>query len=539
MLGRRSRIACLSILILIIVAPSVWSVSNKDFLLNVASINGTPIEGAEIRVTLKSDSNYQRSANSNSRGEVLFENIAEGIYTATISKSGYVTIIEDVDITSIASKTFYLRHDGFKAISGQVYKDSNDNKTFETGEVGIAGATVKATNITTNETFSVETDSSGQFRIEIPDAQNYNIKVTYGSSEYELSTSVTPIDTVDYSVNIPLIIKGEIYGKLTNEEDKPLYGIQVFLKGTTIAYTTTDLGGFFRFIVKPGTYFVEVEFMDYDKFTTEPFNLEQEQQKEISIVLLKQKGTLTYEIITEDGKALTEVEAEIIKTGSDTVIEKITKANGTIQLVPGVYTLKADAKGYEPSEVDFEITKTGLSKALTLKQANGSLKVSLKNAKGNPISGVSITVDGTQKGNSDSSGTLVVSELAPKEYQVVASSILYGKVTQIVKVEGESEKEIVLVLEPNILIQGLPIIIIAAFFIVLALLKKNLKSFNLPKKSAEKIQMQEVSPEFAQNIEERSYSTGQKQLPVKKSKLKTKKPLRGLPKRPSKDKKNP
>jgi hypothetical protein len=286
------------------VAPSVWSVSNKDFLLNVASINGTPIEGAEIRVTLKSDSNYQRSANSNSRGEVLFENIAEGIYTATISKSGYVTIIEDVDITSIASKTFYLRHDGFKAISGQVYKDSNDNKTFETGEVGIAGATVKATNITTNETFSVETDSSGQFRIEIPDAQNYNIKVTYGSSEYELSTSVTPIDTVDYSVNIPLIIKGEIYGKLTNEEDKPLYGIQVFLKGTTIAYTTTDLGGFFRFIVKPGTYFVEVEFMDYDKFTTEPFNLEQEQQKEISIVLLKQKGTLTYEIITEDGKAL-------------------------------------------------------------------------------------------------------------------------------------------------------------------------------------------------------------------------------------------
>ncbi|NMC61112.1 MAG: hypothetical protein GYA51_17285 [Candidatus Methanofastidiosa archaeon] len=539
MLGRRSRIACLSILILIIVAPSVWSVSNKDFLLNVASINGTPIEGAEIRVTLKSDSNYQRSANSNSRGEVLFENIAEGIYTATISKSGYVTIIEDVDITSIASKTFYLRHDGFKAISGQVYKDSNDNKTFETGEVGIAGATVKATNITTNETFSVETDSSGQFRIEIPDAQNYNIKVTYGSSEYELSTSVTPIDTVDYSVNIPLIIKGEIYGKLTNEEDKPLYGIQVFLKGTTIAYTTTDLGGFFRFIVKPGTYFVEVEFMDYDKFTTEPFNLEQEQQKEISIVLLKQKGTLTYEIITEDGKALTEVEAEIIKTGSDTVIEKITKANGTIQLVPGVYTLKADAKGYGPSEVDFEITKTGLSKALTLKQANGSLKVSLKNAKGSPISGVSITVDGTQKGNSDSSGTLVVSELAPKEYQVVASSILYGKVTQIVKVEGESEKEIVLVLEPNILIQGLPIIIIAAFFIVLALLKKNLKSFNLPKKSAEKIQMQEVSPEFAQNIEERSYSTGQKQLPVKKSKLKTKKPLRGLPKRPSKDKKNP
>ncbi|HOG73383.1 MAG TPA: carboxypeptidase regulatory-like domain-containing protein [Methanofastidiosum sp.] len=539
MLRRYSKIIGLSIMLMVILIPSAWSVSNKDFLINVASVNGTPIEGADIRLTLQTDSNYQRSGNSNSRGEILFENISEGTYTITIAKSGYVTIIQNVDITPISSKTFYLRHDGFKIISGQVYRDVNDNKIFDTGELGIPSATVKVTNITTNETFSVISEESGQFRIEVPDAQNYNVKVNFNQSDYEVPTSVTPKDTVDYSISIPLIIKGEVYGKLTNDVGEPIFGIQVFLKGTSVTYTTTDLGGFFRFSVKPGTYFVEVEFMDYEKFTTEPFNLEQEEQKEVTIVLSKQKGTLNYEIKTEDGRALTEVDAKIIKTGSDTVIQEITKANGSVQLVPGVYTLKADAKGYDPSEIDFEITKSGLSKTLTLKPANGSLKVSLKNAKGNPINGVSISIDGVQKGSSDNTGVLIVSDLPPKEYQVVASSTLYGKVTQIVKVEGETEKEIALVLEQNILVQGLPVIIIAAFLIIIALLKMNLKNFNLPKLSQEKQPIQQMPtqlpPQVPSQVEtNQDVIEESKPVPIKKTKLKTKKHLRGLPKRPSK-----
>lgn len=540
MLGRCSRIVIVSIFILVMMVPSTWGATNKNFLLNVVSVNGTPIQDAEIRMSLQSDSNYQRSGNSNSRGELLFENIAEGTYSITIVKSGFVTILENVDITSISSKTFYLRHSGFKIISGRVYKDSNDNKVFDTGELGIANATVKATNVTTNETFSVNTDDNGQFRIEIPDAQNYKVIVSYSASEYEVPNTVTPIETVDYSITVPLIIKGEVYGKVTTDEGNPLFGIQVFLKGTSVTYTSTDLGGFFRFSVKPGTYFVEVEFMDYEKYATEPFNLAQEEQKEVTVVLSKQKGTLTYEIKTEDGKALSEVDAELIKTGSGVSVEKISKANGTIQLPPGVYTLKADAKGYEPSEINFEITKAGITKSLTLKQSNGSIKVTLKDLKGNPISGVSVLVDGQQKGSSDNSGTLVISDLPPKEYQVTASSTLYGKVTQIVKVEGETEKEINLILASNILIQGLPIIIIAAFFIIIAFLKMNVKHIGLPKKTLEKPQMQEVPPQvYSQEIEKRQDSVESKQVPIKKSKLKTKRPLRGLPKKPSKNKENP
>jgi len=540
MLGRYSRIVILSIFILVMMIPSTWGATNKNFLLNVSSVNGTPIQDAEIRMSLQSDSNYQRSGNSNSRGELLFENIAEGSYTATITKSGFVTIIENIDITPIVSKTFYLRHSGFKIISGQVYKDSNDNKIYETGELGIANATVKATNITTNETFSVNTDENGQFRIEIPDAQNYKVKISYSSSEYEVPNTVTPIDTVDYSITVPLIIKGEVYGKVTTDDGSPLYGIQVFLKGTSVTYTSTDLGGFFRFSVKPGTYFVEVEFMDYEKYATEPFNLAQEEQKEVTVVLSKQKGTFTYEIKTEDSKALSEVDAEIISTGSGVSVEKISKANGTMQLPPGVYTLKADAKGYEPSEINFEITKAGITKSLTLKQSNGAIKVTLKDLKGNPISGVSVLVDGQQKGSSDNSGTILISDLPAKEYQVTASSTLYGKVTQIVKVEGETEKEINLILASNILIQGLPIIIIAAFFIIIALLKMNVKHIGLPKKTFEKPQMQEIPPQiYSQEIEPRQILAEEKPMPVKKSKLKTKRPLKGLPKKPSKNKGNP
>ncbi len=545
MLGRYSRIVILSIFILVLMAPSTWGATNKNFLLVISSVNGTPIEDAEIRMSLQSDTNYQRSGNSNSRGELLFENIAEGTYSVTIVKSGFVTVLENVDITPIDSKTFYLRHSGFKIISGQVYKDSNDNKIFETGELGIANATVKATNVTTNETFSVNTDENGQFRIEIPDAQNYKVVVSYSTSEYEVPNTVTPIDTVDYSITVPLIIKGEVYGKVTTDEGNPLFGIQVFLKGTSVTYTSTDLGGFFRFSVKPGTYFVEVEFMDYEKYTTEPFNLLQEEQKEVTVVLLKQKGTLTYEIKTEDGMALSEVDAEIIRTGSGVSVEKLTKANGTMQLPPGVYTLKADAKGYEPAEVNFEITKAGITKSLTLKQANGAIKVTLKDLQGNPISGVSVLIDGQQKGSSDNSGTIVISDLPPKEYQVTASSTLYGKVTQVVKVEGETEKEINLILASNILIQALPIIVIAAFFIIIALLKMNVKHIGLPKKTSErppqeKPPMQEVPPQaYYQEVEQRQDLVQPKPEPIKKSKLKTKRPLKGLPKKPSKNKGNP
>ncbi len=544
MLGRYSRIAILSIFILVLMTPSISSATNKNFLLTIAEVNGTPIPDAQIRLTLQSDPNYQRSGNSNSRGELLFENIAEGTYSVTISKNGFVTLIENINIAPIDSKTFYLKHIGFKIISGNVYKDSNENNIFETGEVGIANVIVKATNVTTNETYSVSTDEKGQFRIEIPDAQNYKIEVSYSTSKYELPSTITPIDIVDYSINIPLTIKGEVYGKVTTDDDKPLFAIQVFLKGTTVSYTSTDLGGFFRFSVKPGTYFVEVEFMDYEKYTSESFNLESEDQKEVTIVLSKQKGTLTYEIKTEDGKALSEVEAEIIKTGSGALVEKITKPNGTIQLVPGVYTLKADAKGYDPSEIDFEITKTGLSRSLTLNQANGSLKVSLKDSRGNPISGVSIMVDGIQKGSSDNSGIIVISELPPKEYQVVASSTMYGKVTQIVKVEGETEKEINLVLESNLLIKALPVIVIAIFFIIIALLKMNLKKLGSPKKDfgkpLEKSQLQELpTQEYPKEEVLIKPLVEEKPIPIKKSKLKTKKPLKGLPKKPSKNKANP
>ena len=219
MLGRYSRIAILSILILVLMAPSTWGATNKNFLINIASVNGTPIEDAEIRLSLQSDTNYQRSGNSNSRGELLFENIAEGTYSFTITKSGFVTILENVDITSIDSKTFYMRHSGFKILSGNVYKDSNNNNIFEAGEPGVANATVKVTNVTTNETFSVNTDENGKYRIEVPDAQNYKVIASYSTSEYELPNSVTPVDTVDYSVNVPLTIKGEVYGKVTTDDE--------------------------------------------------------------------------------------------------------------------------------------------------------------------------------------------------------------------------------------------------------------------------------------------------------------------------------
>ncbi|HOM96468.1 MAG: hypothetical protein GX941_08145 [Candidatus Methanofastidiosa archaeon] len=545
MLGRYSRSAIISLLILVLIIPITSGATNKNFLINTASVNGTQIPDVEVRLSLQSDTNYQRSGNTNSRGELLFENIAEGVYSVTISKAGFVTIIENVDISLLNTKTFYLRHTGFKVISGNVYKDSNNNNIFEAGEQGISNATVKVTNVTTNETYSVNTDENGQYRIEVPDAQNYKVKASYSTSEYELPNSITPTDYVDYSVNIPLTVKGDIIGKVTTDDGKPLFGIQVFLKGTSVSYTSTDLGGFFKFSVKPGTYFLEVEFMDYEKYTTESFNLTQEEQKEITIILSKQKGKFTYEIKAEDGKALSEVEAEILKTGSGVLVEKLTKASGTIELVPGVYTLKADAKGYNPSEINFEITKEGISKSLTLKVANGSLKVLLKNSKGNPISGVSILVDGVQKGTSDNSGTIVISDLPPKEYQVVASSTMYGKVTQIVKVEGETEKEINLVLESNIIIQALPIIIIAAFFVIVFLLKKNLKRIGLPKlepiqQSPDKSQAQEALIQtHSQDIPPRQPSTEGRSVPIKKSKLKTRKSLKGLPKKPSKNKGNP
>ena len=345
MLGRYSRSAIISLLILVLIIPITSGATNKNFLINTASVNGTQIPDVEVRLSLQSDTNYQRSGNTNSRGELLFENIAEGVYSVTISKAGFVTIIENVDISLLNTKTFYLRHTGFKVISGNVYKDSNNNNIFEAGEQGISNATVKVTNVTTNETYSVNTDENGQYRIEVPDAQNYKVKASYSTSEYELPNSITPTDYVDYSVNIPLTVKGDIIGKVTTDDGKPLFGIQVFLKGTSVSYTSTDLGGFFKFSVKPGTYFLEVEFMDYEKYTTESFNLTQEEQKEITIILSKQKGKFTYEIKAEDGKALSEVEAEILKTGSGVLVEKLTKASGTIELVPGIF-LKADAKGY-------------------------------------------------------------------------------------------------------------------------------------------------------------------------------------------------
>ncbi len=534
MLKKYPSIIVLSILISALIIPAAYGNTNTNFLVNVVRVNGTPIQDASVTITLQEDTNYQRSGSSNSRGEVFFENIREGVYKVNISKSGFASITKDVDISQIESEKFYLRSSGFKIISGHVYRDLNNDNNIDFGELGISNATVTATGVTSNQSFSTATDENGQFRIEVPDGENYTVKASYSTSEYQLPTSVVPTDTIDYSINIPLVIKGDVIGKVTTEDDAPLFGVLVFLKGTTVSYTSTDLGGFFRFSVKPGEYFLEVEFRDYEKYTSETFKLEEEEQKEYTIVLSKRKGILTYEIKTEDGKTLSEVDAEIIRTGTGDLVEKINKPSGTVSLIPGVYTLIADARGYDPSEVIFEITEDGISKSITLDQADGSIKVSLRDPRGNPISGVSILVDGVQKGTSDDSGVIVISDLPPKQYEVTASSTLHGKVTQLVTVEGETEKEINLVLESNILTQALPFIVIAGFIVIIFLLKKNLKYGELTKKPLGKQSTQDTPvQDNVSNAEESKDFSEPK--PIKKSKLKTKKPLRGLPKRPSKN----
>ena len=125
----------------------------------------------------------------------------------------------------------------------------------------------------------MNTDENGQYRIEVPDAQNYKVKASYSTSEYELPNSITPTDYVDYSVNIPLTVKGDIIGKVTTDDGKPLFGIQVFQRNKCILYFNRPwvISNF----SKTRNIFLEVEFMDYEKYTTESFNLTQERQKKL------------------------------------------------------------------------------------------------------------------------------------------------------------------------------------------------------------------------------------------------------------------
>ena len=61
MLGRYSRSAIISLLILVLIIPITSGATNKNFLINTASVNGTQIPDVEVRLSLQSDTNYQRS----------------------------------------------------------------------------------------------------------------------------------------------------------------------------------------------------------------------------------------------------------------------------------------------------------------------------------------------------------------------------------------------------------------------------------------------------------------------------------------------
>jgi hypothetical protein len=246
-----------------------------------ADLNGSGVQEAgepalaNVTVTLNSaEGKAVSAALTSGEGKFTFTSVADGAYQVVASPTGNginaSTVVRPVSVTggqSVGPVTLGVRASG--SVAGRVYADVNGNNRFDTGEAGVAGATVTLDLFAggTRQSTTVAADGSYKFAA-IPDGLHKLTAVAGGSylATTQGPVSVSVIGGADATLDVGFRPVSAISGTVslgTAKSGVGLPGATVTLDlngdGKADAVTTTDAAGNYLFAGVPaGTHVVSV-----------------------------------------------------------------------------------------------------------------------------------------------------------------------------------------------------------------------------------------------------------------------------------------
>jgi hypothetical protein len=425
-----------------------------------SNLNGDPVSAATV--TLTEDGSSAGTATTDASGRAVISNLQSGTYTLEISATGYRVYTETVSVSADTTKNVTLYRGA--VIHGYVYYDNTQNPA--------ANVAVRVyENETQLQVVSDITDTNGYFIVDnIADNKTYYIIVE--SYEDQKKQGIIPVDAPTTANALTIIVKteGEIIGVVQDEDGASLPGAKITLRdaqGQFVNSTSTSNMGSFTFKVTPGQYYVEITLTGYEEYQGDIFTVEYKEIQDLGLITLYSRtGTLVVTVQSEGGELLDV--AVTVRDEAGNIIDTISAIGGTasVEIPVGVYSLEADAEGFEPqiaTGISIE-SGTTVSQDFILTAASGSVRMYVTDVEGLPISEAQVTLDDESAGTTDETGTLVISDVSPGDHTISVIKEGFADYKEIQTVNPEETLIMELIMEET----GIPLTYVVIIAVVVA-----------------------------------------------------------------------
>ena len=417
-----------------------------ELVISLKDVGGIPLCNVSVCVDLNGDANYT----TDDMGElhVSCEDLLPGSYQVTVAFEG-----NDIYLPASATSSVFIMRVFSVFYLNELVTDYNDTKIFVISLKDVYGNPLSFVPVYVEwaDVGRYYTNENGEICLSSEDLLpgTYQVNVTFEGNEKYLPASATSkivINKLDSVLNVTNLTvdygdDGVVVISLKDVFGNPLRLVPISVDGFISGMYATDENGELRLSCEdllPRTYLVNVSFEGNEKYL--PSNATSEIIiNKLNSVLNANNLTAVYDedeqfiINLKDinGNPLSNVSLSVDLNG---VSNYTTDDNGEVRLscknlLPGTYLVNVAFNGnkiYLPSIITANIAINKLSTLLNANNieivygASDNLVITLNDEKGNPLSGVSISVDlnSVNNYNTDVNGQIIIpiQNFAPKNY---------------------------------------------------------------------------------------------------------------------------
>jgi protocatechuate 3,4-dioxygenase beta subunit len=271
------------------------------------------------------------------------------------------------------------------------------------GGKAVAGATVYVGDERgTDTSSSLRTDEQGAFRatgLSLGRISVY-VETADGLSSTKTVRLTKEAPTGDVRVEFGT---GAIRGRTQEPGGQPVGSAWVTVEraesaGSGVASRAVDGDGHFEVKgVAAGSYRLRIWANGYAQVTTEPFTLAVEESRDLGVVIVPRGADLAGRVTDDAGQPVENATIALKDAGGRAVYTFSLFTTGsdgryTVQgIVPGRYTVSAEARGLAPNKKVVDVGDAGASADLVLTRG-GSVKVRVTDAAGQPVEGARVVL---------------------------------------------------------------------------------------------------------------------------------------------------
>lgn len=359
-------------------------VNNDDKVLPRVTITYTALSGVYNNMPLSTDLHGRREG----------YNISPGDYRFVVKKEGYNTITDT--LTFVTDQTcnlvFRLSPSKSKIVGRVVDKTGNPvNDVLVTAQHSLLADIVK----------NASTDGQGNFSLSVLPGP-FQVFASKDGYQNSATQTISLVSGENKSLDADLVItknNNTLSGFVVNEQQQPVFGVQVTIHNSVTYTKATNANGYFEFTVPDGDYLLAAEKQGFISPPQRTVAISGGREITISPSLVLQANASIIRGVVSDGtRQIPGAEIKAFpQAGSPLQTTSDTYGQFNFNTAPGIYTLSATKPGYSlasPVQVTAQsgITQSGINLDLTANQCIINGKVTIDGY--TPLGGVVISNSG-------------------------------------------------------------------------------------------------------------------------------------------------